>query len=121
MAILADYNKPAILVWSVETLDARVDRELADLAPDVRARFVRISDLLRTRGPQRVREPYVKPVGGKLWEMRLKGRDGIARAIYIATSGRRLIVLHAFVKKTEKTPPAALATASRRAREAGLL
>jgi phage-related protein len=68
-----------------------------------------------------VREPYVKHLQGKLWEMRLKGRDGIARAIYIATHGQRLLVLHAFVKKTQKTPRSALEMAMKRAREGGLL
>ncbi len=118
---MASDNKSAIRGWTVETLDSRVDRELDALAPDLRARFVRIAELLIAQGPQRVREPYVKPLVGKLWEMRMKGRDGIARAIYIAASGRRLVVLHAFVKKTEKTPRAALDTAVSRAKQAGLL
>ncbi len=118
---MARDNKPAISGWTVETLDSRVDRELADLASDLRARFARIAELLMAQGPERVREPYVKPMGGKLWEMRMKGRDGIARAIYIAAIGRRLVLLHVFVKKTEKTPRAALDTATRRAKEAGLL
>ncbi len=118
---MAKDNKPAIPPWTVETLDLRVDRELAALAPELRARFARIAELLVTQGPERVREPYVKPLGGKLWEMRMKGRDGIARAIYMAAIGRRLVVLHVFVKKTEKTPRAALDTATRRAKEAGLL
>lgn len=114
-------NKSAISGWRVDTLDSRVDRELAALAPDLRARFVRIAELLMAEGPQRVREPYVKPLGGKLWEMRMKGRDGIARAIYLAASGQRLVVVHVFVKKTEKTPRAALDTAVQRAKQAGLL
>ena len=72
-------------------------------------------------GPQAVREPYVKPLGNKLWEMRMKGRDGISRAVYVATVGKRLVVLHAFIKKTAKTPRAALETAMRRAKEADLI
>lgn len=118
---MAKDNKFAISNWTVETLDSRVDRELAALAPDLRARFVRIAELLMDQGPQRVHEPYVKPLGDKLWEMRMKGRDGIARAIYIAAYGRRLVVLHVFVKKTEKTPRMALDTAASRARQAGIL
>lgn len=114
-------NKHAMSGWTVETLDRRVDRELEALADDVRARFMRIADLLRTNGPHRVREPYVKPLDGKLWEMRMSGRNGIARAVYIAATGKRLVVLHVFEKKTEKTPRAALDLATRRAKEAGLL
>jgi len=120
-ALLAGDNKPAISEWRVETLDRRVDRELAELAADVRARFIRISQLLISQGPERVHEPYVKALGGKLWEMRMKGRDGIARAIYMAAAGRRLVVLHVFVKKSEKAPRNALDLAVARAKEAGLI
>jgi len=49
--------------------------------------------------------------------MRLKGRDGIARALYIAAVGRRVIVLRAFIKKTQKTPRAEIELALGRAKE----
>lgn len=107
--------------WTVETLDERVDAELNSLPADMRDRFFRIAGLLEEFGPHHVREPYVKPLAGKLWEMRMKGRDGIARAIYVAATGKRLVVVHAFVKKTQKTPTKALDTAMRRAKEAGLI
>jgi phage-related protein len=61
--------------------------------------------------------PHVRPLGEKLWEMRLRGRDGIGRAIYTAVSGRRLIVLHAFVKKTQKTPRRSIELALKRMAE----
>jgi len=118
---MTKHSNDVILRWTVETLDARVDRELGALAEDLRARFRWIATLLEEHGPHRVREPYVKALGGKLWEMRMKGRDNIARAIYVAAVGRRLVVLHAFVKKTQKTPRSALETALDRAKEAGLL
>ena len=54
---------------------------------------------------------------GKLWEIRMSGKDGIARAVYVAASGRRLIVVHIFVKKTQKTPRQAIATALARVKE----
>jgi phage-related protein len=46
----------------------------------------------------------VRPLESKLWEMRMSGKDGIARAVYVAAKGQRLIVLHVFVKKTQATP-----------------
>jgi phage-related protein len=49
--------------------------------------------------------------------MRFSGRDGIARAIYVTAVGRRVIVVHAFVKKSQTTPKAALDLAERRAKE----
>jgi len=112
------YSQYAMIAWTVETLDSRVDAELNALPADMRDRFVRIARLLEEFGPQHVREPYVKPLVGKLWEMRMKGKDGIARAVYLAASGRRLVVVHAFIKKT---PTSAIDTATRRVKEAGLI
>jgi phage-related protein len=54
---------------------------------------------------------------GKLWEIRMTGRDGIARAIYVTQTGQRLIVLHVFAKKTQKTPRRAIETAHTRMKE----
>lgn len=103
--------------WRVETLNAAVDAELDALPADMRAKFVHIAELLDRFGPFQVRQPYVKPLGNKLFEMRMKGKEGIARAIYVAASGRRLVVLHAFVKKTAKTPRSAIRIALDRAKE----
>jgi phage-related protein len=87
--------------WAVEVLNDAVEADLLSLPKDMQARFLRISELLESFGPQRVGLPHVRPLGEKLWEMRLIGRDGIGRAIYTA-AGRRLVVLHAFVKKTRR-------------------
>jgi len=53
---------------------------------------------------ERVGEPHVKPIEGRLWEMRLKGRSGISRALYVTAIGRRVVIVRVFVKKTERTP-----------------
>ncbi len=90
--------------WTVEPLNEAVEAELLALPADMQGRFLRISDLLQTFGPQHVGMPHVRPLRNKLWEMRLTGKSGIGRAIYVAAPGRRLVVLHAFVKKTEKMP-----------------
>ncbi|MEY4909914.1 MAG: hypothetical protein RL260_3632 [Pseudomonadota bacterium] len=74
----------------------------------MRARFLRIADMLQEFGPHQV------GLEGKLWEMRMQGRDGIARAVYVAMHGRRLLVLHVFVKKTRTTPRKALDIARKR-------
>lgn len=76
----------------------------------------RIAALLEELGPHHVREPHVKHLEDKLWEMRLTGRDGIARAIYFTALERRLIVVRAFVKKTQKTPRREIEIARRRMR-----
>jgi len=70
----------------------------------MRARLVRIANLIEEHGLERVGEPHVKHLEGRLWEMRLKGRSGISRALYVTAVGRRVVIVRVFVKKTEKTP-----------------
>lgn len=103
--------------WRVEVLNEIVRAEIAALPQDVRARLTHIFDMMVEAGPERMREPHVKHLRDKLWEMRMRGRDGIARAIYILAQGRRIVILHAFVKKSQKTPPKAIRLALERAKE----
>jgi phage-related protein len=106
-----------VVGWRVETLNAAVDAELEALPSGMRAKFVHIAELLEAFGPFQVREPYVKPLGMKLFEIRMRSKEGIGRAIYVAAPGQRLIVLRAFVKKTAKTPRSAIRIALERAKE----
>jgi len=105
------------MAWSVETLNRVVDAELEALPADMRARFVYISLLIQEFGLERVREPHVKHLRGPLWEMRMKGKDGISRAIYVTASGQRVVVVRVFVKKTQKTPRGEIDLAFERAKE----
>ncbi len=64
-----------------------VDAELDRLPADTRSRFRRIAGLVETYGPHQGDDlPLIRLLEGKLWEMRLTGRDGIARALYIAAA-----------------------------------
>jgi phage-related protein len=105
------------MLWTVETLNGVVDAELEALPKDMQARFVYISRLIEEFGLEKVREPHVKHLTGALWEMRLKGRDGISRAIYVTATGRRVVVVRAFIKKTQTTPRNELELAMKRAKE----
>ncbi len=107
---------PGMTTWAV-IFTPEAEQEFKTLPADMQAHGLRVIDLLENRGPHQVREPYVKPIEEKLWEMRLKGRAGIARALYFAHSGRRLCVVRVFVKKTEKTPRAEIELALRRMAE----
>ena len=64
-----------------------------------------------------MREPQVKHLQGPLWEIRLGGRAGIARALYVTMRQQRVIVVRAFVKKTQKTPPSEIALALARLKD----
>ena len=103
--------------WTVVTLDARVDAELDALPADMRARLVRISELIAAVGIENVGMPHIRPVKQPLWEMRLSGKSGSARALYVITRETRVVILRAFVKKTRKTPRAEIELALRRARQ----
>ncbi|HYM32924.1 MAG TPA: type II toxin-antitoxin system RelE/ParE family toxin [Candidatus Cybelea sp.] len=104
------------MLWRVEALDESVVREIEALPADMQARFLRIAERVRSIGLANVGEPHVKHIEGKLWEIRMSGRDGIGRAIYVAATGRRVVVLHAFMKKTQKTPRSAIELALARAK-----
>lgn len=69
------------MAWAVETLNASVDAELDALPADVRARLARVANLITALGLEHVHEPHIKHLEGRLWEMRLKGKDGIAGAL----------------------------------------
>ena len=105
------------MAWSIEFLDEQVREALDDLPLDMRASFQRIVELIQSHGLERVREPYVKHLEGPLWEMRMKGSDGISRAIYVTAKVRRVVVVRVFVKKTQKTPRREIEIALQRARE----
>ena len=74
-------------------------------------------ELIQSQGLERVRESYVKHLDGPVWEIRMKGKDGIARAAYVTATGRRVVVVHVFVKKTQKTSRREIDIALRRAKE----
>ena len=59
----------------------------------------------------------MKHIEGALWEMRLTGRDGIARAIYVTATGKRVVIVRAFRKKTKKTPRSEIELALKRAED----
>ena len=68
--------------WHIETLNSKVDEELNSLEPSLKAKFLYICELLKDFGPNLVGTPHIKPLGNKLWKIRMRGKSGIARAIY---------------------------------------
>ena len=103
--------------WTVEFLDETVQAELNACPADIQARFERIVLLIQSYGLEKVHEPYVKHLEGRLWEMRMKGKDNIARALYVTAIGRRVVVVRVFIKKTKKTPHREIDLALNRAKE----
>jgi phage-related protein len=104
-------------MWTVETLNAAVDEEIASLPKDLRARLVRVTTLIETVGLDKLPHETVKHLEGKLWEIRVKAASGISRAIYVTATGKRVVIVRAFVKKNQKTPQRELELARERAKE----
>lgn len=105
--------------WRIEYLNSRVKADLDAQPREIRSRFERIVSLISEHGLEQVHEPYVKHLQGPLWEMRMKGKDTIARAVYVTVRERRVVILHVFTKKTQKTPRKEIDIALRRLKDIG--
>lgn len=103
--------------WIVEFLNATAEAEVDRLPHDMRAALVRVAALIEEYGLESVGMPYIRHVQGKMWELRLKGRDGIARSLYVSATGCRVVILRTFIKKTPQTPRDELQLALKRAKE----
>jgi phage-related protein len=107
--------------WTIEGYqDARgrrpVDEFLKSLPPGDRARIVRTVELLKSYGPE-LGMPYARHLAGKLWELRISAGRLDYRVLYFAHTGRRFVLLHAFRKKSRKTPRREIEMARRRMAE----
>lgn len=90
--------------WTVETLNKTVDAEVEALPADMRARLAHVARLIEEMGLEQLGQPHVKHLDDRIWEMRLSGRSGISRALYVVATRRRVVIVRVFMKKTQKTP-----------------
>ena len=103
--------------WTVETLNAAVDAEIDALPRDMRSRLVRLSAVIEQAGFAGLPRDAARHLEGRLWELRLSGRDGISRAIYVTAAVQRVVIVRVFIKKTQQTPLRELEIARQRAKE----
>ena len=102
--------------WSVVFYSDRVASEITKMQPSFVARFIRYAERMEIYGPD-LGMPHTKAMGNGLFELRLKAGEGIARVFYCTTVGRRIVMLHQFIKKTDKTPAKELLVARTRMKE----
>jgi phage-related protein len=102
--------------WRIEYYGAVLQTALLGLPATLQARYIHLTARMLVFGPD-LGMPHTRAMGDGLFELRLKGREGIARVFYCTLPGRRIVMLHTFVKKSEKTPPRELALAHRRMKE----
>jgi phage-related protein len=94
----------------------RVMQDILSLPKELLAEFYAMQKLMEQRGPN-LGMPFTKAMGNGLFEMRLRDRDGIARIFYCTVEQNEIVVLHSFIKKTQKTPDDELRLARKRLKE----
>lgn len=104
------------MAFSVEYYHERVQAEIESWPTDVLADYARIVELLMAHGSN-LKLPYSRAFGDGLFELRPRGRSGIGRAFYCFLIGRRVVVLHAFIKKSQQTPDSEVKLARKRLKE----
>lgn len=102
--------------WKVTFYSATLEEEIRQLPAGFVARFLRYAERMEVYGPD-LGMPHTRAIGDGLFELRLRAAEGIARVFYCALAGRRIVMLHQFMKKTEKTPRKELEIARRRMKE----
>lgn len=102
--------------WIIDYYSPRVEQFVLNLPRGLLARYLRLTDLMMDFGPH-LGMPHTRAMGDGLLELRVKGREGIARIFYCSLVGHRIVMLHAFIKKTQKTPKTELDTARRHLKE----
>jgi phage-related protein len=102
--------------WQIEYFSEDVRLEITTLPVGIRAGYVRLTELLEEFGLE-LRMPHSRAMGNGLFELRPHGKEGIARVFYCTLVGRRIVILHSFVKKTHETPKRELELARKRQQE----
>ena len=104
------------MTWEIRYHDERLQDAVLALPAGILARYLHLTDRMEEHGPD-LGMPHTRAMGTGLFELRLKSQEGIARIFYCTLVKRKIVMLHQFVKKTEKTPPKELAIARKRMKE----
>lgn len=91
------------MVYTITYYSEAVQAEILNLPDTLAARYIVLTRRMSVFGPN-LGEPHTKAFGEGLFELRLKGAEGIARVFFCTLIDRRVVMLHSFVKKTDKTP-----------------
>jgi len=104
------------MTWEISYHNEKLQVEVLALPPGILARYLHCTDRMVEFGPD-LGMPHTRAMSLGLFELRLKSREGIGRVFYCTQVGRKIVMLHQFVKKTDKTPPKELALARKRMKE----
>ena len=101
--------------WKIEFYSG-VDESILKMPPRIQARMIKLLELMEKHGAN-LGPPHTESMGDGLFEVRAKAQEGIGRSLFCYLKGQRIILLHAFVKKSQKTPKRELELAKRRQQE----
>ncbi len=101
------------MIWTIEYYSEKVQITVEKWPLGVRAFYARVTERLMLNGPA-LGMPLTRSLGDGLFEIRAIGREGIGRALFCTVRGRKIIILHVFIKKSDKTPLRELNTARKR-------
>lgn len=102
--------------YTLEFFNLSVQADIDRWPTGISASFYRITEQMVETGPN-LGLPYTKALGDGLFEIRARGTEGIARAFFCTIVGRRIVILHSFIKKTQQTPVKELKMARKRLKE----
>ena len=102
--------------WKITYYSEKGQQETCALPKGVLAHFLRITELIEEFGPDLGR-PHTAPLGGGLFEIRAKAREGIGRSVFCVLKGRKIVILLTVIKKTDKIPKRHMAIAKKRKQE----
>ena len=104
------------MTWTVTFYNKRLESEILAFPAGFLARFLRYAERMEAFGPD-LGMPHTRSLGSGLFELRIKAVEGIARVFYCTVVDNRIVFLHQFVKKSEKTPAKELDIARQRMKE----
>jgi len=104
------------MTWTITYYDDSVQEEILAMPAGFLSRYLRYADRMEVYGPD-LGMPHTRSMGEGLFELRLKSAEGIARVFFCTMVGKKIVILHQFIKKTDRTPPRELETARRRMKE----
>ena len=102
--------------WKIEYYSETVQHEILALPGGLLARYIHLTDRMIDFGPN-LGMPHTRSMDKSLFELRIKAAEGIARVFFFVRTGQRIVMLHQFVKKSQKTPPKEIKIARRRMKE----
>ena len=90
------------MTYQIQFFNKKVKDSIESWPAGIAASFVRIAEQISVSGPN-LGLPYTKAFGDGLFEIRARGKEGIGRAFFCTMVGKRVVILHGFIKKTQAT------------------